>query len=97
MNYLHERGFTNAVRTGSAAYGDGDILGVPPLVIEAKNQAKMDLSGWLNQATESRDRRGYQGEIPLVVHKRRGKNVSNAYVTLTLEEILNLYEYLRDL
>jgi hypothetical protein len=97
VNYLHERGFAGAVRTGSAAYGDGDILGIPPLVIEAKNQVKLDLSGWLKQVTDSRDRRGFDKEVPVVFHKRRGKSVSQAYATLTVEEIINLYEYLRDL
>ena len=94
VNYLHERGLRGAVRTGSAAYGDGDILGVPPLVIEAKNCAKMELSAWVNQATDSRDRRDFEGEVPVVVHKRKGKNVAQSYVTLTLEELVNLYDHL---
>lgn len=89
VNYLRERGLTGAVRTGSAAYGDGDITGIPGIVIENKDQARMDLSGWLNQATKSADRRG-KSELPIVVHKRRGKNVSQAYCTLSLESLVKL-------
>ena len=89
VNYLHDNGFPAAVRTGSAAYGDGDITGISGIVIENKNQAKMDLSGWLNQATKSADRRG-KNELPIVVHKRRGKNVSQAYCTLSLESLVKL-------
>jgi hypothetical protein len=89
VNYLHENGFPAAVRTGSAAYGDGDVTGIPGIVIENKRVAKMDLSGWLNQATKSADRRG-KNEIPIVVHKRRGKNVSQAYCTLSLESLVKL-------
>lgn len=89
VNYLHENGFPAAVRTGSAAYGDGDITGIPGLVIENKRQVKMDLSGWLNQVTKSADRRG-KNEIPIVVHKRRGKNISQAYCTLSLESLVKL-------
>ena len=89
VNYLHDNGFPAAVRTGSAAYGDGDITGIPGIVIENKNQARMDLSGWLNQATKSAERRG-KNELPIVVHKRRGKNVLQAYVTLSLENLVKL-------
>lgn len=89
VNYLLANGFPDAVRTGSAAYGDGDILGVSGIVIENKNQVRMDLSGWLTQATKSAERRG-KNELPIVVHKRRGKNVSQAYCTLTLENLVKL-------
>jgi hypothetical protein len=89
VNYLHEQSFPAAVRTGSAAYGDGDITGIPGIVIENKDQARIDLSGWLNQATKSADRRD-KNEIPIVVHKRRGKNVSQAYCTLSLESLVKL-------
>lgn len=89
VNYLHENGFPAAVRTGSAAYGDGDVTGIPGLVIENKNQKKMDLSGWLTQATKAADRRGLE-EIPVVVHKRRGKGISQAYCTLSLESLVKL-------
>ncbi len=89
VNYLHESGFPSAVRTGSAAYGDGDIAGIPGIVLENKDQARMDLSGWLNQATKSAERRN-KNEIPIVVHKRRGKNVAQAYCTLSLESLVKL-------
>lgn len=89
VNYLHANGFPAAVRTGSAAYGDGDITGIPGIVLENKNQARMDLSGWLNQATKSANRRE-KNEVPIVVHKRRGKNVSQAYCTLSLESLVKL-------
>ena len=91
VNYLHENGFPAAVRTGSAAYGDGDVTGIPGIVIENKRVAKMDLSGWLDQATKSAERRG-KNEIPIVVHKRRGKNVSQAYCTLSLESLVKLIQ-----
>lgn len=89
VNYLHDNGFPAVVRTGSAAYGDGDITGIPGIVIENKNQVRMDLSGWLNQATKSAERRG-KNELPIVVHKRRGKNVAQSYCTLSLESLVKL-------
>jgi hypothetical protein len=89
VNYLHEQGFPDVARTGSAAYGDGDLIGLPGIVIENKDWARLDLSGWLTQATKSAERRG-QNEIPIVVHKRRGKNVSQAYCTLSLESLVRL-------
>jgi hypothetical protein len=89
VNYLHENGFPAVVRTGSAAYGDGDITGISGIVIENKDQARMDLSGWLNQATKSAERRD-KNEIPIVVHKRRGKNVSQSYVTMALCDFVKI-------
>jgi hypothetical protein len=91
VNYLHENGFPAAVRTGSAAYGDGDILGVSGIVIENKDCVKLDLSGWLTQATKSAERRG-KNEVPIVVHKRRGKGISQAYCTLSLESLVKLIQ-----
>jgi hypothetical protein len=89
VGYLRDRGFLRADRTGSANFGAGDISGVPGLVIEAKNQISLDLSGWVNQVTEARDRTD-SGAIPVVFHKRRGKHVSKSYVTISLDEFLSL-------
>lgn len=68
------------------------------VVAELKNVAKMDLSGWLQQAdVESvnwASARAYAPDdvLPVVIHKRRGKGARGAYVTMDLETFFNILD-----
>jgi hypothetical protein len=79
------------VKTGAA--DKGDIGGLRHhghrLVVECKNVAKMNLSGWVTEAlTEARNDGALAG---IVVHKRRGKGqAGDQYVTLTLGDLVKL-------
>lgn len=80
------------VRTG--AKDTGDIANVRTaanerVVIECKDVAKMDLSGWLREAETERVHDG--AVIGVAVHKRRGVGDPGAqYVTMTLRDLVFL-------
>ena len=86
VDYLTENGFDNAERWGSGQMDLGDIRNVP-LVIEAKNHKAMALSEWCDQAAASGSK---ANKLWAVVHKRPRKNVSQAYVTMSLENFAQL-------
>ena len=67
-------------RTGDDIVWDG------PASIEVKDQAKLDLAGWLRQAQEN------SGDRPAVVwHKKRGTaDAEGWYVTMSGEDFLRL-------
>jgi hypothetical protein len=82
VDYLRRVGFIHAERRLAGATKDrGDIAGIPGVVIEAKNQARMELAEWLEEALLERDNDNAQ--IAAVWHKRRGKgSPSDWYVTM---------------
>ena len=70
---------------------EGDIAGLHchagPVVIEAKNVARLNLSGWVDEAEVERG--NADAAIAAVVHKRRGYgrgSMGDQYVTLRLED-----------
>lgn len=63
-----------------------DIVTDFPAVIEVKDQAKLDLSGWLRQAQVAAG-----GDPAVVIHKRRGVGDAEGwYVTTDLRTLLRL-------
>jgi len=55
--------------------------------IECKNQRDMKLASWVDQAAAN----AKQGQVPVVVHKRRGTmKVDAHYVTMRFEDFLKL-------
>lgn len=72
----------------------GDIGGVRlpdgrRVVIECKDVAKMNLSGWVREAHQEAKNDG--AAVGVVVHKRRGKaNPAEQYVTMTLSDLIRL-------
>lgn len=79
---FHETGiFPDCERTGSRAYELGDLVNTGIWTVECKNQKAMKLAEWLSQAEAAAERTGL---LPVVIHKRRGKNASQAYVTMDL-------------
>lgn len=80
------------VKTG--AQDKGDIGGVRTpdgrrVVIECKDVAKINLSGWVREAHQEAENDG--AEVGVVVHKRRGTaNPADQYVTMTLSDLVSL-------
>jgi hypothetical protein len=91
VNYLKENGFAEAKRNElNSPLGD---LGNLPIVVECKNHKEMTLSAWMNQAEISGSK---ANKFFAVFHKRRGKNVSKSYVTMSLDQfvvLLNAFDY----
>lgn len=88
--YLADAGLS-VVETGGAGLDSGDllVLGTPNVAVEAKNQQRMDLSGWLDQAV----RQAPAGAVPVVAHKRVGRgDVGESYVTLRACDFLRLVQ-----
>ena len=65
----------NAYRTAQHCGNTGDapdVDGVPYLHIEAKNQQKMHLYDWMEQAVRDSKKKG---NVPVVIHKANNKEV----------------------
>ena len=74
-------------RTNRSGFDGEDFDLDGKLSIEAKNQARMDLAGWLEQA----DRDAGPDRIPLVLHKRRGvTDVGGHYITMHARDLAAL-------
>jgi len=86
VRYLNDNGFPDAERYGSAQMDLGDIKNLP-IVLEAKNHNAMALSEWCDQAEVAGSK---AKKLWAVVHKRARKNVSKAYVTMSLESFVEL-------
>lgn len=83
--HLRANGFPHAERAYGAGRPDdrGDIDGIPGVVIEAKNCARLELAKWIEEA--ERERANANAAYGVVVYKRRGHNAAKAYVTMTLD------------
>ena len=103
MKHLREKDYdverlrlTGAEDEGDLLLRASEIIGNVPhrFVIEAKRRKGFNLAGWVAEARIERDnyadhrmlRRDDIGFV--VVHYARGKNLSQSYVTTTLEEWL---------
>ena len=104
MKYLREQGYDVERLRLTGKEDEGDLLirrDVPGLaisrfVLEAKNVSRMNLGGWTQEAevealnyADHRDL-NYEDVHWAVLHKRKGKGVAKAYVTLPLDEFLRL-------
>jgi hypothetical protein len=88
VRVLREHGYN--VETSRAARGGyqsgADIVGDFPMVVEVKNQQKLDLAGWWTQAEYQAN-----GKLPVVIHKRVGKgDPEDWWVTMDLRTLLRL-------
>lgn len=82
-NYFVEW-FPDIKRAPTLNHPLGDFIGFP-VVLEAKNQKKMTLAAWVDQAEKS----GIRAGLPyMVVHNRPGKNVSKDYITLPVDQLI---------
>lgn len=72
VDYLRRNGVTHAERRALNGNQDrGDIAGLPGVVIEAKNAARITLAEWLDEANQEALNDG--AEIGLVWAKRKGR------------------------
>jgi len=107
---LREHGFPYAERRVMGGRNDrGDVAGIPGVVIEVKNQAKMTLAEWVDEALTEAGRWSETGqrrdprdspstELAVVWHKRRQRGSPlDWYVTMTGRDFLALLaEYTRE-
>ena len=90
VDYLRGHGAEQVERRALGGINDrGDIAGIPGVVIEAKSAARIDLSGWLDEAEKERINDG--AAYGVVWFKRRGKTSPGAgYVLMTGEALTRL-------
>jgi Holliday junction resolvase len=89
---LRDRGWqARTSRSVQGVQGGPDIITDCPLAIEVKDQARMELAGWLDQAVAQAD-----GKPAVVIHKRRGKgNPADWYATMRVDDLLALLRDVR--
>ncbi len=90
VHVLREAGFAaETSRAARGGYQSGeDIVTDFPASIEVKNQTRLDLAGWYEQAKAQA-----YGKPAMVVHKRVGKGQAREWwVTMTLDDLLRLVE-----
>lgn len=88
--FLRDNGFPEADRRYGAGvqYDKGDLVGVPGVTIECKNQVKIDLAGFLDEAlVEAVNARTKYG---VAVIKRRRRSTGDSYVVLSLSQFVEL-------
>ncbi|MEV7364302.1 hypothetical protein [Streptomyces sp. NPDC091299] len=97
VQYLRAAGFVQVERrTLNGVKDRGDIAGIPGTVIEVKNCARQELSGWVAEAEIERDNDG--ASVGVVWHKRRGKtNPADWFVTMSGAQFANLLRELQGL
>ena len=72
ITYLREHGFPTAERRALHGTSDwGDVAGVPGVVIEVKNCARVEIAAWVDEARAECQNAG--AAYGVVWHKRRGK------------------------
>lgn len=81
VKYLRAHGHPFAERRALAGNQDKGDIALPGIVIEAKNCAKFDLAGWLDEATLEAANAGVP--VGVVWFKKRGStNPGDAYVLM---------------
>lgn len=90
VEYLRANGFPDAERRALEGKNDrGDIAGVYDTVLEVKNHAALDLSGWLNELMREID--NAQADYGAVVAKRRGHgNPEQWYAIMPFEMLVKM-------
>jgi hypothetical protein len=90
VDYLRGRGARYAERRAIQGKNDrGDIVGVPGVVIEAKNAARVELGNWINELRAEVVNDG--AALGAVWIKRRGKaSPADGYAVITGEDLVTL-------
>jgi hypothetical protein len=92
VNWLKDKGREHVERRSLNGSNDrGDIAGLPGLVIEVKNHARMELSQWLSELeVEIRNDNANTG---VVIHKKKGTtDVGDWYATMPVSVWFDLIE-----
>jgi hypothetical protein len=78
-------------RTQAGANDRGDIAGIPGVVIEAKNAARVELAAWLTEAHTERDNAGV--DVGVVWFHRKGKaSAGDGYVLMDGQTFAHLLQ-----
>jgi hypothetical protein len=90
VDYLRDNGFPHTERRVAGSTKDrGDIAGIPGVVIEAKNAARIDLHTWIVEAETERVNDG--AAFGVVWAKRKGKtSAADGYIVMTGEQFAQL-------
>jgi Holliday junction resolvase len=89
VEFLKANGFEWAERRALAGVNDrGDIAGIPGVVIECKNEARIDLAGYVDELEVEKRNAGVT--TGFVVVKRRNKSIERAYVVCELRDLPDL-------
>lgn len=90
VEYLKANGHRYAERAFGAGRRDdqGDVLGLPDVVLQVKNHHRLELAEWVDQAEEQRARA--RADLAVVVAKRRGRPAADAYCILPLSALARL-------
>ena len=87
VTWLRGHGVPGAERTATGrAQTRGDLDGLPGVHLEARNRARLDLPGWLDEATAAAG-----PALPVVVIRRRGcTDRGRDYAVLPLARLVEL-------
>lgn len=82
VNWLKSQGRKNVERRSLNGNHDrGDIAGIPSVVIEVKNHARMELAEWVKELEV--EIKNDKADTGVVIHKRKGKGeVADWYATM---------------
>ena len=85
VRWLHEQGRKAVERRALHGTADrGDIAGIPSVVIEVKNHARMELSQWLSELEV--EMRNDKADTGVVIHKKKGTtDVGQWYATMPVD------------
>ena len=89
VNWLRDHGWPDARRyLAGDGRQPGDVDGVPGVAIEVKNQARIELAAWLDQAVAEAG-----SALPVVVAKRRGvTDPGDWYAVLRFSDLMGLVD-----
>lgn len=81
--------FPEIERRALAGVNDkGDIAGLPSWVLEFKNEARIDLAGYMGEL--EREMRNAKAKYGAAVVKRRTRNVSESYAVMPLSLLVTI-------
>ena len=85
VNYLKGKGRKHVERRSLNGSSDrGDIAGVPGVVIEVKNHARMELSQWVSELEV--EMANDKADTGVVIHKKKGTtDVGQWYATMPVD------------
>lgn len=90
-DYFKDHGFPHCERrVTNGAKDRGDLSGIIGVVIECKNEQRIDLSGYMDEVRVEKANAGV--ELGFAVIKRRNHGVDRAYVVMELRDLPPLIE-----
>lgn len=91
VDYLVSHGLPYAERRALEGKNDrGDVSGIPSVVIEAKNAARITLAEWVDEMLV--EKQNANAQIGVVVFPRRNCATERAYVVMELQQFAEMIE-----